>query len=276
MRLLIKLVGNITCIFNRENNSFKAKVEVRNIKHISLNIAEEIKKILPPTLEKDLQDDEIICPVCHGLGIIKQDYNFGVKENDSEKIFKLNWYDNEYLTLCPHCYFGRLKTCKYCGKVLPKSVNRCDCKDFLEHEREKQRIKYQETIDKAKEIDLKDASYYMYDEQSEKYFFDEGEFVDYYLQEYKDGSGGCSNFNEFFEYEVPKVLWNCEETKISMDADSIIDNACEELHEDARDNISDEKELQEFLDKWCAKQGGTTTYYPCYREYVRVQKEWFG
>ena len=61
-----------------------------------------------------------------------------------------------------------------------------------------------------------------------------------------------------------------------MDADSIIENACEELYEDARDNISDEKELQEFLDKWCEKQTGTTTYYPCYKEYVRVQKEWFG
>lgn len=44
---------------------------VIHIKHISLNVAEEIKKILPVTLEKDLQDDEIICPVCHGLGILK-------------------------------------------------------------------------------------------------------------------------------------------------------------------------------------------------------------
>lgn len=43
----------------------------------------------------------------------------------------------------------------------------------------------------------------------------------------------------------------------------------------ARENISDEKELQEFLDKWCDKQTGTTTYYPCYKEYVRVKKEWF-
>ena len=39
------------------------------IKHISLNVVDEIKKILPVTLEKDLQDNEIICPVCHGLGI---------------------------------------------------------------------------------------------------------------------------------------------------------------------------------------------------------------
>lgn len=35
------------------------------------------------------------------------------------------------------------------------------------------------------------------------------------------------------------------------------------------------KELQDFLDKWCEKQTGTTTYYPYYKEYVRVKKGWF-
>ena len=246
------------------------------IKHISLNVADEIKKILPVTLEKDLQDDEIICPVCHGLGILKQDYGFGVKEDDTEKAFKLNWYDNEYLTFCPNCYFGVIKTCKYCGKPIQRNSNRCDCNEYKEQESEEKRIKYQEIINKAKEIELKDTSYYVYDEQSDKYFTDEDEFVDYYMQNYSDGSGGYySNFDEYFEYEIPKVLWNCEEVKISMDADSIIENACEELHEDARDNISNEKELQDFLNKWCAKQTGTTTYYPYYKEYVKVQKEWF-
>ena len=63
---------------------------MRKIKHISLNITEEIKKILPITLEKDLQDDEIICPVCHGLGIVKQDYRFGVKEDDAYLISKVS------------------------------------------------------------------------------------------------------------------------------------------------------------------------------------------
>ena len=92
---------------------------------------------------------------------------------------------------------------------------------------------------------------------------------------YQEGDHDCSNFDEYFEKYIPKVLWNCEEVKISMDADSIIENACEELHDDARDNIFDEKELQEFLNNWCAKQTGTTTYCPCYKEYVKVKKEWF-
>ena len=245
------------------------------MKHISLNVADEIKKILPVTLEKDLQDNEAICPVCHGLGLIKKDFPFGVKEDDTEKAFKLNWYDNEYLTLCPNCYFGRIKICKYCGKPLPKQTNRCSCDGYKEQEAEEKRIKYQETIEKAKEIELKDASEYIYDEESEQYFSDEFSFVDHWWDLYLEGGHYCSNFDEYFEKYVPKVLWNCEVVKISMDADSIIENACDELHEDARDNISGERELQEFLDKWCAKQTGTTTYYPCYKKYVRVKKEWF-
>ena len=247
---------------------------VIHIKHISLNVKEEIKKILPVTLEKDLQDNEEICPVCHGLGIVKRDYPFGVQDELSQK-FKLEWYDNQYLTLCLNCYFGVVKHCGYCGKQLIKGSNRCNCNGYKQYERQQQEIKQQETISKAKEIDLKNAAYYLYDEKSDKYFTDEDEFTEYYWQNYLDGSGGCSNFDEYFEYEVPKVLWNCEEVKISMDADNIIENACEELHEDARDCISDEKELQEFLDKWCEKQSGTTTYYPYYKEYVKVEKEWF-
>ena len=76
---------------------------------------------------------------------------------------------------------------------------------------------------------------------------------------------------------LPPVLWICGTTDISMDAGSIVEDACEQLHEDALESISydDMKELQNFLNEWCAKQTGTRTIYPCYEEYVRVQKEWF-
>lgn len=72
-------------------------------------------------------------------------------------------------------------------------------------------------------------------------------------------------------------MWLCDNVDISMDADSIIENACEELHEEAEENIfrQDRKELQEFLDNWCKKQTGTITLYPNYKKYVRVRKEWF-
>ena len=45
-------------------------------------------------------------------------------------------------------------------------------------------------------------------------------------------------------------------------ADDLIERACEDLHEDARDQISraDINELQGFLDIWAKKQSGTETY----------------
>lgn len=242
------------------------------MKHISINVSEEIKNLLPDKLEKDLMDNEIICPVCRGLGILKKDYHFGV--NDEE--FKVNWYDNEYLTICPNCYFGRIKLCEFCGKPLNKGSNRCNCDGYKEKEEEERKVKYKDLISKAKEIDLKDASYYMYDEKSEQYFADEDEFSEHYWDLYLDNEKEYDyDFDSYFEKHVPKILWNCEEVKISMSADSIINDACDELHEDARYNIEGKDELQYFLNHWCEKQTGTTTYYPCYKEYVKVQKEWF-
>ena len=56
------------------------------------------------------------------------------------------------------CRLHQRKTCKYCGKPLPKHINRCSCEGYREQEAEEKRIKYQETIEKAKEIELKYAS----------------------------------------------------------------------------------------------------------------------
>ena len=242
------------------------------IKKISLNVAEEIKNILPETLNKDLQDDEIICPVCHGLGVKMWNNPYGIKGDTSEEAKRSMFpYKHQSLLPCPNCYNGVVNLCEYCGKQLPKGRLKCDCEQQKEKDEEEKRIKYQETIDKATEIELKDTSYYIYDEQSDKYFTSEDEFAEHYWDLYLDEEKEHGyNFDEYFEKYVPKVLWNCEEIKLSIDADSIIDNACEELHEDARDNISEEKELQEFLDKWCAKQSGTTSYCPSYKDHKKI------
>ena len=246
-----------------------------SLKHISLNVSEEISRIFPDILEKDLQDNEEICPVCHGLWIVPGNQQFGLKEDDVEKAFELNWYKNDYLTFCPNCCFGIIKTCKYCGEPFQRGTNRCDCDGYKEYEEEKKRIKYQEIIKRAKEIALKDASNFLYDEESHEFFSDEIEFVEHYRQEYLQICDGVISWNAYFDVCVPKVLWNCDEIKMSIDADWVVENACEELHEDAEDCIVDKKELQEFLNKWCAKQSGTTSYCPSHKEYVKVKKEWF-
>lgn len=241
------------------------------MKHISLNVSEEIKHILPDTLQKDIKENEEICPVCHGLGIVKMDYRFGIDNNENPS--KVNWYDNEYFVWCPNCYFGVIKKCEYCGKILPKGRTKCDCEKQHEIDEKDRRIKYQETISRATEVNMKDvgADTWFYDEQTDDYFSD----IDYFVDAYKDNEDFADD-KEMLE-NLPEVLWLCDNVDISMDADSIIENACEELHEDAEDNISgeDKAELQWLLDNWCKKQTGTTTLYPNYKKYVRVKKEWF-
>ena len=122
-------------------------------------------------------------------------------------------------------------------------------------------------------VDIKDidSDMWFYDEQTDDYFSDVDSFVD----AYKDSDEYESN--EEMMNNLPEVLWLTDPIDISMDADQIIESACEELHEDASENISgeDRKELQNMLDEWCKKQTGTRTVYPNYKKYVRVRKEWF-
>lgn len=70
-------------------------------------------------------------------------------------------------------------------------------------------------------------------------------------------------------YTKPMRLWVCSVEKMHIDANNVADNACEELHEDAYEQC-DIGSLQNLLDVWCKDQTGTTTYYPCYKQYVKI------
>lgn len=245
------------------------------MKHISIDVSEEIKNILPETLEKDLQDYEEICPVCNGLGVVIDNNIYGIKGDISEAAKRSMFpYNHQAIKFCPNCYNGVIRLCEYCGKQIPKgSIESCDCEQYKAKVIEKYRIKYQEKILKAEEVDFKDidSDMWFYDEYMDDYFSDIDSFVDAYkdFDEYESDEEMMNN--------LPDVLWLTDPVDISMDADSIIESACEELHEDAYENISDKdiKELQNMLDEWCKKQTGTRTVYPNYKKYVRVKKEWF-
>lgn len=245
------------------------------MKHISINVLEEIKNILPETLEKDLQDYEEICPVCHGLGVVLDNNIYSIKGDSSEAVKKSMFpYNHQAIKFCPNCYNGVIRLCKYCGKQIPKYyIDKCDCEQYKAKEEKEKRIKHQEKISKAEEVNIKDIDpeMWFYDEQTDDYFSD----IDYFVDAYKDFDEYASD--EEMMNNLPEVLWLTDPVDISMDADDIIASACEDLHEDAYENISSEdtKELQNMLDEWCEKQTGTRTVYPNYKKYVRVRKEWF-
>lgn len=245
------------------------------LKHVSINVLKEIKNILPDTLEKDLQENEEICPVCNGLGCVIDNNVYGIKGDTSETAKKSMFpYNHQAIKFCPNCYNGVISLCQYCGKQIPRGRLKCDCeKQKIEDEKELE-IKYQEKISKAEEIDIKDidSDMWLYDEYTDDFYSDIESFVDAYrdFDEYES--------NEEMMNNLPEVLWLTDPVDISIDADSIIENACEELHKDSYENISEEdiKELQNMLDKWRERKTGTRTIYPNYDKYVRVRKEWFG
>lgn len=245
------------------------------MKQVYIDVDREIKRILPLRLKKDLQKNEMICEKCGGLGVVLDNNIYGIRGDISEAAQKSMFpYNHQAIKFCPNCYNGVIRICQYCGKQIRKgSIDYCDCEQYKAKEKEENRIKYQEKISKAEEVDIKDidSDMWFYDEQTDDYFPDVDSFVDAYkdFDEYESDEEMMNN--------LPEVLWLTDPVDISMDADSIIENACEELHEDASENISgeDRKELQNMLDEWCKKQTGTRTVYPNYKRYIRVRKEWF-
>lgn len=157
------------------------------MKHISINVLEEIKNILPDTLEKDLQDDdEEICPVCHGLGVVLDNNIYRIEGDTSEDAKKSVFpYNHQAINFCPNCFNGVIRLCKYCNKPLKKGLTQCDCTDYKFREEIANKVRHQETIDKAIEIDINDidSDIWFYDENMDRYFPDIDTFVEYYKDE---------------------------------------------------------------------------------------------
>ena len=153
--------------------------------------------------------------------------------------------------------------CPYCGEPYKNQAYlHCDCEGQKKADEEKRIKKWNEKVSKAVSVDEKDVDTMLYCEEFDQYYDTVDDFFDDY----------ACNYEDMEVYNKPERLWVTSDRKIFVDASYIIDNACEDLYEDARDNISDKdiKQLQSFLDNWCKKQIGTTTYYPCYEQYVEI------
>lgn len=100
-----------------QNCVFEEVKEDAEIKTMYINVPDTARRILPQYLIKDLQKNERICPICHGLGVRIVDNVYGIKDDTSEagqcEIFL---YKNQSLSFCQSCYNGVQKLCPYCGK----------------------------------------------------------------------------------------------------------------------------------------------------------------
>ena len=220
-----------------------------------INLYKTVKKIFPKILIKDLDENERICPECHGLGMkINNQVYYGIEKNGL-----INFpYRTEALSFCPHCFNGVQKICRYCGQPYK---HHCNCEEQLAEDLKAREQKWQETISKAKEVDEKDVTTMLYCEENEKYYSTVDDFAEDFMY----------NYSELFDDLGirPTRLWVTSEEKLHIDADAIVLDACSTLCEDA-EYACDNDSLQKLLDNWCEEQTATTTYYPCYKEYVVV------
>lgn len=214
-----------------------------------INLYKTVKKIFPKILIKDLNENERICPECHGLGAKINTRVFGIGDS-----LESCPYRTETLSLCPHCFNGVQKICKYCGQPYK---GHCDCEGQLAEDLKAQEQKWQEIIPKAKEVDEKDVTTMLYCAETDEYYYTVKAFINDWLTFYSN------------RRTRPARLWVASEGKIHIDADEIVLDSCSELGEDA-EYVCDNDSLQKLLDDWCEEQTATTTYYPCYEEYVVV------
>lgn len=197
----------------------------------------EVPLKLDVIMPKDLEDNQELCPHCHGTGLIVDEHSLGV---------------------CDYCNHGIVNVCKYCGETLSKYNSVCSC----EGSNKEQRLKWKEIdfangvsrYNKATKITLDEAfkkfEYLYVDETDELIYLDEDNDAIAKVEEAQ--SAGCHIFGTKQEF-------------LTLDAEYIVENACEDLHEDAFENIDNINELQNMMDKWAKENGnGAITYYPDY------------
>jgi len=206
-------------------------------------------------LQKDLQEHEVICSHCGGTGLQIDDNPFGLREENSKVHFP---YKQQTIVGCRHCYNGVQSKCLHCEKILDRSSSQCNCEGVRQERLKERHDKDLETWNEAKKISFEEASekYEMlYISDFDKYLMVEE--LEEWIED-KENEADQSICREELR------VYGTQSLDLSIDASSIIEDACSDLHEDSMDNISDEdqNELQELLDKWCENnKSGTTTYY---------------
>ncbi|MGJ0846524.1 hypothetical protein ACR77J_07540 [Tissierella praeacuta] len=209
----------------------------------------EIPKFLEGVLIKDLQENEVICKECEGTGLAIRDNIYGLK---GEQGFN---YKRQTISFCQHCYNGIREKCRFCGELLPRGYMKCDCEGYKKHEEEKYIKAEQERFEKAKKISYEDyikqfPDYMIYDVNSGRYYSD-----------FEDLEEQC----KWDEAPLPKYVYGTHKMSICLDVDSIIESACDELHEGAMYDLNGEDELSSAIDDFNLKnERNTATYYPDY------------
>ncbi len=221
----------------------------------------EVNLGLPATIIKDLGEGEAICPVCGGLGLAIYPNNYGLSKDKETGWTVYLPYRHESVGPCRSCYNGVVNICKHCGEAMPKGHLTCQCEGGRAEWREKETAKELERWEKTQKIPFSEALKrfkYVYIEDGDKYI-NPNELLEWLVDQHIEAGQHISLKHE--------RIYGTTMVSISLDAGSIIENACDELHDDALDTIDSdaEREMQDFLNGWAERHGkDTKTYYPDY------------
>ena len=237
-------------------------------KTVFVSDAEYIKNLVNINLQKDLCDDEEVCPYCHGTGMTVYNHSYGLSDDPDRTINRLFPYRHQSITFCRHCYDGVVHRCKLCGEILPKGMSKHYCAQQQEADRKERAAKEMAEFENAPIApeEVVDSCFYLYSNDypnNEGYFCDWDEFFESWHEEHDEND------------DRPEFVWITEPVEMSVDVQDIIENATYNLYEDASEDITSEarKELQDFIDGWCKRCGVGTTYYESHKYKVRIPWE---
>jgi hypothetical protein len=201
-------------------------------------------------LKKDLQENEVICEHCHGTGLEIANNVYGI-HGDTTHVGVRFPYKHQSINYCRYCYNGIMEKCPSCGSLRGKKDRECSCGKDEKLRYEKWEKENKEKWEKTSKIPIDEAWITfkcLYIDDIDRYVFNESELED---------------LIEDYELKNPKIFGTTE-IRINLDASFIVENACDDLHEEAAEFCDTEK-LQKILDDWCKEQDGTTSYSPNYK-----------
>ncbi|MED0738933.1 hypothetical protein [Aneurinibacillus thermoaerophilus] len=207
-------------------------------------------------LEKDLLENEVICPECKGSGMTVTQFNFGLR--NAEVLGQPFPFKKQSLSFCQHCCNGVQRKCEFCGNLMARDLY-CSCAESQREYRNKAYKEEKARWEEAKKITfeqaVKDYEYlYIYTSKEEN-FVTPDELEEYLAELKKD------------DPELKVLIYATKSTYLVMNAKDTVESHADDLHEEAMELISDEKyeELQGFMDKWCEEvKDETLSYYPDY------------
>lgn len=210
----------------------------------------EIPKFLNGVLIKDLNENEVICAHCEGTGLAIRDNIYDIKGEDG-----LN-YMQQSLTFCQHCYNGVREKCRFCGGLLPRGYSSCNCEGYKKYKEDERIRAEEERYNKAEKM--------TYEEYIEKYP-DHMIYCEDNGQYYTELEDMVEDYEDWELGELPKYVYGTHKTHMIVDIDNAIENACDELHEEAMYELKGLDELYSAINDFnILNKKNTTTFYPNY------------